>query len=257
MVIVKPAPRADAGKDQVICYGENVVLEGNGGLVYSWTPAMYLSDKQSKNPVSLKPASTLEYALMVTDASGCSSVQPDTVKITVTIPKIFAGHDTSVQVKQPFHLRAVDINNSGFVEYNWQPSTGLNNAHVADPVATLERNTTYRVTARTLTGCEGSDEVNIKTYKAADIIVPNAFTPNQDGHNDYAKPILLGIQKLTDFTIYNRWGGVVYRFTPGSKGWDGLLNGVVQSTALFSWIAEGIDFHGTVIKRSGTLMLIR
>ncbi len=257
MVIVKAAPHANAGKDQAICYGEDARLEGSGGLTFNWMPASYLTASHSSNPVSVKPAFTLEYSLTVTDAAGCSSVQPDIVKITVTTPKIFAGNDTSVLINQPFNLKAVDVNNSGFIQYNWQPRTGLSNPNVADPVATLNKNITYRVTAKTASGCEASDNVTVEIYTSADIYVPNAFTPNGDGYNDYARPILIGIRELTNFTIYNRWGGIVYRFTPGSNGWDGRLNGILQSSALFTWIAEGTDFHGTKIKRYGTITLIR
>ena len=152
-------------------------------------PTRYLTDSHSPNPLAVKPASTLEYALTVTNASGCSSLQPDIVKITVTTPKIFAGNDTTVQINQPFNLKAVDVNNAGFIQYNWQPQSGLNNSTIANPVATLN-NTTYRVTAKTASGCEASDNVTIEIYTSADIYVPNAFTPNGDSRNDYAVPIL-------------------------------------------------------------------
>ncbi len=257
VVIVKPAFHADAGKDQVICYGEDARLEGSGGLTFNWTPARYLTDIHSSNPISVKPASTLEYSLTVTDANGCSSVRPGLVKITVTTPKVFAGNDTSVLINQPFNLNAIDVNNAGFIRYDWQPPAGLSNPAIPDPVATLDRNTTFRVTARTATGCEGSDEVSVKIFKAAEIYVPNAFTPNRDGHNDYARPILIGIRELANFTIYNRWGGVVYRITPGSDGCDRRLNGVLQSSAVFAWIAAGIDFQGNTIQRHGRITLIR
>lgn len=257
MVIVKAAPHANAGNDQTICYGENARLEGSGGVTFSWTPARYLTDGHSSNPLSVKPASTLEYALTVTDAAGCSSLSPDIVKITVTTPAIFAGNDTSVLINQPFNLNAVDVNNTGFTQYYWQPQTGLSDPTAANPVAKLDNNVTYRVTAKTASGCEASDNVTVEIYKSADIYVPNAFTPNGDGRNDYARPILKGVRELTNFTIYSRWGGIVYRFTPGSNGWDGRLNGVLQNTATFVWTAEGTDFHGTKIRRNGTIMLIR
>lgn len=257
VVIVKAAPHANAGKDQTICYGENASLEGSGGATFNWTPARYLTDSHSAHPISVKPASTLEYALSVTDASGCSSLQPGIVKITVTTPAVFAGNDTSVLINQPFNLRAADVNNAGFILYDWQPQTGLSNPHIANPVAVLNNTVTYRVTAKTASGCEASDNVTVEIYRSADIIVPNAFTPNGDGRNDYARPLPRGIKEITNFIIYSRWGGIVYRFTPGSNGWDGRLNGVLQSSATFAWMAEGIDFQGTKIKRYGTIILIR
>ncbi len=257
LVKVNAAPQASAGKDQTICYGEDARLEGAGGGTYNWTPGLYLTDSRSASPVSKKPASTLEYALSVTDANGCASLQPGKVKITVTTPVLFAGHDTSVLINQPLSLHAVDTNNTGFIQYNWQPQTGLSNPGIADPVANLSNSITYKVTAKTASGCEASDNVTIEVYSSADIYVPNAFTPNGDGHNDYARPIPKGIKQLTYFTIYNRWGGIVYRYTPGSKGWDGRLNGLLQDAGTFTWLAEGVDFGGVKIKRYGTIILVR
>jgi gliding motility-associated-like protein len=72
----------------------------------------------------------------------------------------------------------------------------------------------------------------VKTLKEVKIYVPTAFTPNNDGRNDYLRPILLGVKQLQYFRVYNRWGQVVYTMQPNQLGWDGTLNGQQQTRCI-------------------------
>jgi gliding motility-associated-like protein len=91
----------------------------------------------------------------------------------------------------------------------------------------------------------------------SDMYVPTAFTPNNDGLNDLARPIMLGMRSLTYFRIYNRFGELVYSTTEIGKGWDGVYKGKGQDAATFVWYAEGITFKGQVKKKKGYVVLIR
>ena len=165
---------------------------------------------------------TFFYKLKVTDANGCSSINNDTVVITVTPPvQVFAGRDTSIVINQPLQLNAGNLNNNILLNYSWSPSTGLNNTHIKNPVAILDRSITYTLTANTAEGCSGSDEINIKVFQKSDLYVPNAFTPNNNGLNDFAKVFPVGIKQLKYFSIYNRWGQKVFSTDDSNKGWDG------------------------------------
>jgi gliding motility-associated-like protein len=257
-VFVNPAPVADAGNGSTICFGQSAQLSGAGGLNYNWTPAAYLSDAAIANPAVVQPSSTISYALIVTDGNGCKSIQPSTVTITVTPPsKVFAGNDTSIVMNQPFTLQAKDVNNSGFTQYGWTPSFGLNNSAAQNPVAVLDRNMTYTVIATTPQGCSGTDEINIKVYQGPDIYVPNAFSPNRDGRNDVLKAIPVGIKEFKYFNVYNRWGQLIFSTKDASRGWSGEISHVPQAAGTFVWMAEGLDGKGNVVRRRGTVVLIR
>jgi gliding motility-associated-like protein len=54
--------------------------------------------------------------------------------------------------------------------------------------------------------------------------VANSFSPNGDGMNDRIFVRGFGVAKMT-WTIYNRWGAVVYQSTDPNEGWDGKVNG--------------------------------
>lgn len=257
-LVVNPAPIAKAGVNETICFGQNLQLNGIGGDVYHWSPATYLSSASIQNPIVTRPLNTVTYRLKVTDSKGCSSLIDDEITIQVTPkPKLFAGRDTSVIMNTPFQLRAIDESNSGFINYTWTPSYGLNNPSLPQPVATLDREITYRVTATTAAGCEGTDDITLKVYLGPDIYVPTAFSPNNDGKNDVLKVTAVGIREFRYFSVYNREGQQVFSTKDPAKGWDGKIGNVFQSSMAFVWICEGVDEKGNIIRKKGTVTLIK
>jgi gliding motility-associated-like protein len=263
-VYVNPLPVANAGPDAVVCFGNTVRLNGSGGDIYQWSPATYLSNVNIANPVAAIPfAGTYKYVLNVSSAYGCKSVKSDTVSLTVLPPvKVFAGNDTLITVNQPLQLNAIDVNNSGFINYLWSPSFGLSNTTIKNPVASYNNQLgnngqTYIVTARTVNGCEAKDDITIKVFVASEIYVPNAFTPNGDGANDILKPILVGIKELKYFAVFNRYGQMIYKTTVHGQGWNGMVKGEMQNTGGFAWMAEAIDYKGNTITRKGMAVLIK
>lgn len=88
------------------------------------------------------------------------------------------------------------------------------------------------------------------------IYVPTAFTPNGDGLNDLLKAIPFDVE-LKKFTVYSRWGEIVFTTTDPDKGWDGRVNGVKQPTGVYVWYAEGINFDNEPVTVKGTTTLIR
>jgi|GEM_PF-561857 len=261
VVHVAAAPLAFAGKDASICFGNTLQLHGSGGTSYLWSPAQFLSSTSGQDPFfNASQQGVFTVLLDVTDANGCNSVKKDSVVITVLPPaKVFAGNDTAIAASQPLPLQAVDINHSGFNSYTWSPSTGLNNPFIENPVALLASSNqyTFTVTARNAAGCEATDDINIKVYVKPELYVPNAFTPNADGRNDVLKVIAVGIRELKYFTIYNRWGEIVFTTKNLLLGWDGNYKGQKQDPNTFVWVAEAVDMNGNTLARKGIAVLIR
>lgn len=71
---------ADAGRDTTIALGDQITLEGSGGVMYQWTPSESLDMASSSHPVA-SPLQTTTYQLSVTDENGCSDL--DSLVITV------------------------------------------------------------------------------------------------------------------------------------------------------------------------------
>ena len=69
-----------------------------------------------------------------------------------------------------------------------------------------------------------------------DFLLPNAFTPNGDGHNDLYIPITYRFITHIEMKIFNRWGGLVFETTDPQINWDGTgLNG--------GDLAEGVYYY--------------
>jgi gliding motility-associated-like protein len=256
-IMVKPAPIANAGFAQTLCIGQSTILNGSGGISCSWQPSTYLSNPNICDPIVTKPITNIIYQLTVTGANGCKSIQPKTVSINITPPpKVFVGNDTSIVIGQKLQLFATDINASGFNQFNWTPSNGLNNPFLQAPVATISNNIKYTVVAKTAAGCEGADSISIKAFVRADIFVPNAFSPNGDGKNDLLKAIPIGIKTFKYMSIYDRYGTRIFYTTNENTGWDGKTKSGLYNTGVFVWIAEGIDYLNNEIVRKGTVLLI-
>jgi gliding motility-associated-like protein len=258
VVYVLPIPIANAGPDATYCFEATPRLNGSGGGSYEWSPATNLSNPKIANPFVNSPvAGTFIYSLSVKNALGCKSIISDTVKITI-LPKarIFAGNDTMIAMNQPLQLDATDIDNLGFVDYTWSLSFGLDDATKRNPVAIIDRDRIYTVTGTTVNGCKATDDINIKVFTKADIYVPTAFTPNGDGNNDVLRPVLVGIKELKHFTVYNRYGEIVYKTSTQKAGWNGYINGKMQNIGSYVWVAEAIDYKGNVLFRKGMATLI-
>ncbi|NOT51881.1 MAG: T9SS type B sorting domain-containing protein [Chitinophagaceae bacterium] len=258
IVNVNPAPIPNAGPDGFICYGQTYTLQGSGGSQYTWTPSTYLNDATIANPVS-NPARTITYTLSeVTDAIGCKSLTTDVVTVDVTPPiKVTTfPFDTVAYAGDQFQLNATSIANI----YTWSPAVGLSNPNIANPVVTvgpIGSDVLYQVTASTIAGCKGEGYVRIKVYTGPDIYMPTGFTPNNDGKNDKFTPFPVGINSITYFRVFNRWGQLVFSSNKLHDGWDGKLGGMEQPNAVYVWMVEGITKDNKVITKRGTVTLIR
>jgi len=257
-VTVLPAPVAVAGASDTICPGKSVQLQGSGGGTYQWSPGTWLSDSTSADPMVEQPASTVTYFLKVTGANGCSSIDSAATTVVMTgAPKVFAGDDTAVVIGQPIQLNAVDVDGSGFTSYVWSPAEGLSNPDIADPTTVVTGDITYTVLATTPGGCSATGTIVIEAATTANIIVPNAFTPNNGGSNGILKVNAFGIQLLKYFRVYNRWGQLVFATSNGDVGWDGSVGGQAAAAGAYVWVAAGIEYNGRPVEREGTVILIR
>ncbi len=94
-------------------------------------------------------------------------------------------------------------------------------------------------------------------FVPVNIYVPKVFTPNGDGTNDILKPILVGISTFHYWSIYNRWGNLIYTSQDPNSGWDGRYKGVAQPVETYLWVAEGVDNQGKTIVQKGMVSLVR
>jgi gliding motility-associated-like protein len=259
VITVLPKPMVNAGNDIAICDNSTTQLNGQtNGTAFTWSNTSSLSDASVLDPIAI-PTRTTSYILSATDiSSGCPKPSYDTVIVTV-LPKVkaFAGNDTSIIATLPFQLKA-----TGGVNYQWSPATGLDNPNIQGPVAMLDGNAeyvTYLVTVKDQAGCFDTASISLHVFKTGpEIFVPTGFTPNGDGRNDVFRPIYVGMKTIDYFSVYNRWGGLIYSHKlDDGQGWDGTIKGIKQNTGTFIWMVKATDVDGNVHFKKGTVLLAR
>ncbi len=99
------------------------------------------------------------------------------------------------------------------------------------------------------------------TYLKPTIFVPSAFSPNNDGMNDYFKPIGMGIDGY-EMSIYDRWGGLIFETKSDNGGWDGkLANGSLAIEGMYLYTIQTrqkqVQQIQKVFNLKGTIVLNR
>lgn len=90
------------------------------------------------------------------------------------------------------------------------------------------------------------------------IVVPNAFTPNNDGLNDVIKIIRNStITSINYFKIFDRSGKQIFETKNINEGWDGKLNGAVAESDAYYWMAEYNTWDNKIFQVKGSFVLIK
>lgn len=139
----------------------------------------------------------------------------------------------------------------------WQPATNLDNPASYRPVFIGKTETVYKIELKTKSGCVTVDTQLVKINKDIVIFVPNTFTPNNDGLNDFLKPFMIGIKELKYFRVFNRWGQLIYETAEAKKGWDGKQNGVPVQTHTYVWMLQALGADNKIYNAKGSVVLIR
>jgi gliding motility-associated-like protein len=168
--------------------------------------------------------------------------------------KPFAGGDTIIVKGQK-----IRFDGQGGVNYNWTPSLYLDDTLVYDPTGYFTDTGTfkYAMSVTSSYGCKGIDTFVVQVVNNASFYVPTAFTPNNDGRNDYFKPLAVGFTQLNYFRIYNRWGQLVYTTRNFETGWDGTCNGKQAELGVYYWEISFVDLTGKQGVAKGDVTLIR
>lgn len=90
------------------------------------------------------------------------------------------------------------------------------------------------------------------------VFVPGAFSPNNDGVNDFFKPTAKCLAKDYRFMMYNRYGEKVFESAQINNGWDGNVNGKAAPVGVYIWTLQYRNpNHNEMIYQKGTAALLR
>lgn len=107
-------------------------------------------------------------------------------------------------------------------------------------------------------GCYDSDTILVATKPCCEVFVPNAFSPNGDGKNDFFYPQLENGQILLTLQVFDRYGKQVYNNTNPKKGWDGNYeNGTEAASDVYMFYVKYTCADGKLYDKKESVTLIR
>ena len=255
----------DFNSTDVSCFGlqdGSVNIESSGGQ----TPYLYSVD----GGVSFETSSSISnlsagmYDLVVQDIMGCE----DSILLTINEPKqtfLILDSIAEIRLGESYTIEAfINIPNENISTIIWTPD---DNTNCADDCLSLEvsplQDTEYTLQVVDQNGCVNETFTTVLVDSEVSIYIPNAFSPNFDGVNDFfmifaEEP---GIKQVKSFKVFNRWGANIYsaaNFLPNdtSISWDGTFNGKVMNPDVFVWYAEIEQLDGKIEFLQGDVTLM-
>jgi gliding motility-associated-like protein len=167
------------------------------------------------------------YEVIVTDGKGCIKKESFEVNIPVVIPEAQIESTSFEQYNSflvNFEIQFLNKSFGQITSYFWDFGDG-SESFEENPKHTYSAQGEYEVTLKIkdVFGCisEIKKKIYVLDYY---LFVPNVFTPNGDGLNDYYFPKFLFIESL-EFWVLNKWGETIfYTADPNSQGWNGKVN---------------------------------
>ena len=242
VIEVNALPIVIISNDTTICDGETIDITASGGIIYLWNTG------DNTQTISLSPSSTSNYSVTVTDSNGCENSSSMEIAIN-PVP------NATITPEQDTICRGAStvLHAAGGNTYLWNIGSSASSIVVGP-----KESTTYTLTVtneKNGTICTDIANYHLGVKRCNAYFVPNAFSPNGDGLNDYFGPV--GIFKAIDFYemfIFDRWGKLIYHTKDLYEPWDGTVDGsssIKQGVYTYKILiqeaySERYEFLGTV-----------
>jgi gliding motility-associated-like protein len=242
--------------DTVLCQGTFATFTS----LYSYLGAEGLSWYMGDGSDSLKNRNPVTYSYNYPDSfivtamatfRACPASYASRKIWVLPQPQLDLGPDTTICPGGNAILLSDQINNNNPTAV-WRWSTGQTSSAIF-----VGQPGVYTATVG-LSGCYTTDSVVVSSDCYMNI--PNIFTPNGDGINDYFYPRQLLSKGLTYFkiNIFNRWGELIFESTAtDGRGWDGRFNGVDQPEGVYIYIIDAGFKDGQMEHHQGNVTLMR
>ncbi len=216
---------------------------------YEWNgPKGYFSEQQFPSITSATPDMTGNYSV-VGIVSGCATFPAYTDVNIIPTPEPYLGEDTLFCLRDQLSLT---LNPGIFHTYHWQDFS-------TNATFEVTEEGTYSVHVIDEHGCFGEDEVVLWEQCPTQIYIPNVFSPNDDGNNDFFSAYGTDIISL-QISIFDRWGTKIFHAANPDDHWNGYYKGELSPVGVYVWVIqyEGYREDGSVysdiLEGSVTLM---
>lgn len=262
-ILINPEIEAAIGGQDEYCERDTIrlIAEGEGNLeTFTWTNPM---GEQLTKPILEIPSAGVEvegwYELTI-DNGSCKDSSRKFIRLlptpTLTLPEVATSKFCEPLVLIP--ELSGDLN----VSYDWQPSEGLSCSDCANPSIAKPINYWYSLEVENEYTCRDSANVFVFLDPENLVYIPNIFSPNGDGENDYFEIFpSCGVAEINQFQVYNRYGSSVYTAESIQNNsnkplfWDGLIDNRQANMGVYLWLLELTLVDGTKKKLSGSVTL--
>lgn len=252
-VTVSPSVTISTKTLYQVCEGDVIKFDVRGGDTYIWTPPTGLSNTTTGNP-TITAKDTIRYQVLTENSYGCK----DSALIAVDVFRravANAGPDKYLVLGDTTALDAT-VSGTG-VSFYWSPGSYLSDSRTIVPrVSPPLGDFTYTLHVNSAQGCGTlTDDVTVHVIKG--LYIPTAFTPNGDGKNDVFGITAFDNFTIKQFTIFNRWGGVVFNTKKAGDMWDGTQNKQPLPVGEYVYYIDVILPGGKHLVKKGQVLLIR
>lgn len=230
------------------------MTSGQNPFTYEWKDSL---NQTIGNNVDLSNVGPGTYTVVIADSNGCS-VTAGPFVVPSTPPVIASFTLDPITGETPLTVNFTNTSSAEAINFVWDFGTG-DSSTVEHPNYTFVPLGNFIVCLKADDGfgCWDTACSAVDIYINSVFLIPNIFTPNNDGINDIFTIPGIGLQSL-DAEIFNRWGQKEYEWHTTNGGWDGrTASGVVAPDGTYYFIisAKGID--GKEYFEKGTFRLIR
>lgn len=245
------------------CFGDENAMVEVQGISGGFAPYVSFFNDENKNGTGIfQNLAAGLYPLKIMDSLGCIFTE----NINVPPPDEFIiniGEDIEMELGDSVQLQV--LSTLPVAVYNWSDMESMSCINCADPWVFPLGTTAVYLKAINENGCEAEDDVRMVVRKDRDIYVPNAFSPNGDGINDFFT-IYPGksVREISRFEVFDRWGEHVFsrkKLRQGelieNMGWDGNFRNWQAPSNVYAWYAEVEYIDGFREMLKGDVVLIR
>ena len=246
-----PTITANAGIDKIICEGDSIQLGIMPQVGYNY---LWSSGAGTQSNPYVAPTVTTTYILTVSSLGLCALTATDTDTIVVTV--LSAPHASFSYSFDCDGLTTSFLNTSSIASNSeWNFGDG-SFSFAENPVHVYEEPGSYPVMLVVNAGNNCSDtvlaSVIIDDSSIDGLLIPNAFTPNNDGQNDYFEIKSETLCEMINIKIFSRWGQQIFESENRNFKWDGKHNGADVPDGVYYYI-----FKGRIKKLTGSVSVFR
>lgn len=256
-ITVDPLPTLSfTGTDSLFCKGDKIILtalNSTDGLEnLSWNFGDTNDSVLNTNPIQHAYENAGNFIVTLkANYRICPDLEVQMNILVHDLPVINLGSDTSICLNGSPVILSDNINRDNPIA-KWLWNTGDTTSFLA-----VKHDGIYYAKV-TIDGCSAKDEVVVK--KDCFLDIPNSFTPNSDGENDYFFPRQFLSSGVLGFsmTVFNRWGQVVFKTNiANGRGWDGKFNEKDQPVGVYVYEINVLLTNGRQENYTGNVTLLR